>query len=77
MLLKFQICEDIQDDRFYTIADLEEILSEYTEYEGDISKIVSPNGWGQDLYYSKKNPLIVCMSTIQHFRKLFHRLAQN
>lgn len=77
VLDKCQIENGISSNKFYSIEDLEQLFSKYMVFNGSMSEFAQFADWGNDCYYIEKNWFIVCISTIRHFRTLFHRMIFN
>lgn len=77
ILSKYRVAEGISDRSFYNIVDLEKLLEPYVAYEGSISGIAVPNGWGNDVYPDyMKGKIRICAGSAKQFGRLFYRLVR-
>ena len=77
VLSTFYVADGIYDHRFYKIIELENLLDRYKMYEGDLSGIAHPDGWGNDGYqvYIRRRTLM--FSSAKRLGRLFKRVVLN
>ncbi|HOJ48917.1 MAG TPA: hypothetical protein PLD48_08695 [Bacillota bacterium] len=68
------ISEEIKPDRYYSIADVENILKDFVIYEGDLWDYDCAKDWGSDLFYLKSSKRKALQCTIKQFYTLTKRL---
>lgn len=69
-----EIAEEIKPDRYYSIADLENILKDFVVYEGELWDLCCAKDWGNDLFYLKSSKRKAFKYTIKQFYQLTRRL---
>ncbi len=75
LLSTFYLADGIYDHRFYKIVELECLLDRYKMYEGDLSGIARPDGWGNDYYplYIRRTANV--FSSAKRIGRLFCRVV--
>lgn len=68
------ITEEIKPDRYYSIADVEDILKDFVIYEGDLWEYDCEKDWGSDLFFLKSSKRKAFKCTIKQFYQLTKRL---
>ena len=73
ILSTFYIADGIYDHRFYKIIELECILDRYMVYEGDITGVAHPDGWGNDVYPLNVQRTVRVISSAKRVGRLLSR----
>ena len=75
ILSTFYIADGVYDHRFYKIIELECLLDRYMMYEGDLSGIAHPDGWGNDVYPMYIRRKVKVFSSAKRMGRLFYRVV--
>jgi len=77
ILSRYGVIEGVSDRSFYNIVDLEKLLESYVAYEGNITAVAVPMGWGNDVYPDcMKSKIRICTGSARQFGRLFYRLVR-
>ncbi|MDO5557886.1 MAG: hypothetical protein Q4G05_06605 [Clostridia bacterium] len=77
LLSKFNIEPELKEENFYTIKQLEKILSDKCFFEGKLNELVKPNNWGDDEYIKEETFREATIDTIAQVGKLINRKISN
>ncbi len=75
ILSTFYVADGVYDHRFYKIIELECLLDRYRMYEGDLSGIAQPDGWGNDFYPIYIRRKVKVFSSAKRVGRLFYRVV--